>query len=183
MTASAIASRYANALVDVLAGGAAGARPQEAMGELRVFAAALDGSPELESALASPAVPPARKRSVVRRIAERLGVSQVPRNFLCVLIDHRRMAALAAILDAADELLDARLGFARARIASAQPLAETQRAALVAQLERLTGSRLRPVFTVDEELIGGAVARIGSTVYDGSVKARLESLGRRLAAE
>ena len=183
MTASAISSRYANALVDVVTGPRTAIDPQQALGELRGFAQSLAGSQELHNALTSPAVPPARKRAVVTKIAERLGVSRVPRNFLYVLIDHRRIGALAGIIETADELLDARLGFARARISSAMPMAEAQRARLVAELERLTGSRLRPLFTVDEDLIGGAVARVGSTVYNGSVKSRLENLGRRLAAE
>jgi F-type H+-transporting ATPase subunit delta len=91
--------------------------------------------------------------------------------------------AQVGLLEAAGEVLDARMGFARARISSAQPMPDPQRAALVAELERLTGNRLRALFTVDEALIGGALARIGSTVYDGSVKGRLENLGRRLAAE
>ena len=182
MTASAIASRYANALVDVVTGPKASLAPQQALAELRAFAAALAASAELQNALTSPAVPPGRKRAVVGRIADVLGSARISRNFLYVLIDHRRIAALASILDMAEVLLDARLGFARAEIRSAQPMAEPQRAALVAELERLTDTRLRPFFAVDEGLIGGAVARIGSTVYDGSVRARLDSLGRRLAA-
>jgi F-type H+-transporting ATPase subunit delta len=183
MTASAISKRYASALVDVLTAPGAGIDARQALGQIKAFAEALAGSPELHSVLVSPAVPPGRKRAVVTKIAERLGMARAPRNFLCVLIDHRRVAALDDIIEMAEELSDARLGFARARISSAQPLAEAQRAAVVGQLERLSGTRLRPLFTVDEGLIGGVVARIGSTVYDGSVKARLENLGRRLAAE
>jgi len=183
MTASAIASRYANALVDVVTGPKAGIEPQRALGELQAFAGALAGSAELHNALTSPAVPPGRKRAVVGKIADRLGMARLTRNFLYVLIDHRRIGTLGHVIAAAEDLLDARLGFARAEIRSAQPMAAPLQAALVAELERLNGTRLRPRFEVDGELIGGAVARIGSTVYDGSVKARLEALGRRLAAE
>ena len=182
MTASAIASRYANALVDVVTAPRTALDPQQALGQLQEFAAALAGSPELQNALSTPAVAAARKRAVIERLAARLDMSRVPRNFLCVLIDHRRIEILPAILEAAGELLDARLGFARARITSAQPMPEPQRATLLAELERLTGNRLRALFAVEQELIGGVVARIGSTVYDGSVKGRLEHLGRRLAA-
>ena len=79
--------------------------------------------------------------------------------------------------------MDERLGFARAEVSAARDLAESQRAALTSVLERLTGRRIRMRFTVDESLIGGVVARIGSTVYDGSVRGQLASLGRRLGAE
>jgi len=79
--------------------------------------------------------------------------------------------------------LDERLGFAHADVASATELTETQRLALSAQLERLTGKRIRMRYSVDPALIGGAVARIGSTVYDGSVRGQLHSLEHRLTAE
>jgi len=183
MTSSAIASRYANALVDVVTGPKAAMDPEQAAGELRAFAGALSESAELHSALTSPAVPPGRKRAVVGRIADVLGLSRVTRNFLFVLIDHRRIAALRAIGEQFEVLVDERLGFTRADIRSAQEMPEPQRAALVKELERLTGKRVRPQFAVDGGLIGGAVARIGSTLYDGSVRSQLENLGRRLATE
>lgn len=183
MTASALASRYANALVDVVAGKAAGVPPEQVRGELRSFEAALSGSPDLHNVLASPAVAPSRKRAVVGRIADMLAMSRVSRNFLFVLIDHRRINVLGDVLDHFEILLDERLGFTRADIRSAREMADGQRAALVAELERLTGKRVRPRFTVNEDLIGGAVAKIGSTIYDGSVRSQLETLGRRLAAE
>jgi F-type H+-transporting ATPase subunit delta len=183
MTSTAIASRYANALVDVVTRPKAGIDPQRALAALREFAEGLKASAELQNALTSPAVAPGRKRAVVGRLADMLELEHLLRNFLFVLIDHRRIGQLAGIVDAAELLLDERLGFSRAEISSAQAMPETQRATLVAELERLTGTRVRPRFTVDESLIGGAVARIGSTVYDGSVRAQLENLGRRLAAE
>jgi F-type H+-transporting ATPase subunit delta len=183
MTSSAIASRYANALADVVTGGAAALDPQQAVRELRSFQAVMGGSAELRNALTSPAVSPSRKRAVVGRLADNLQVARVVRNFLFVLIDHRRIDALAQIIEDFERLVDERLGFTRAEISSAQEMNDPQRRALVAELERLTGKRVRPRFAVDESLIGGAVARIGSTVYDGSVKAQLETLGRRLAAE
>jgi len=80
-------------------------------------------------------------------------------------------------------IIDERLGYARAEVASARELTETQRTALNAQLERLTGKRIRMRFQVDESLIGGVVARIGSTVYDGSLRGQLASLESRLRAE
>jgi F-type H+-transporting ATPase subunit delta len=183
MTLSAVATRYANALADVVTAGGSPLSPRDAVTELRAFAAALGASPELQNALETPAVPVTRKRAVVGRIAEILKLSRISRNFLYVLIDHRRIAALSGIIDSFELIVDERLGFARAEVSAAREMAEPQRAALTSVLERLTGRRIRMRFTVDERLIGGVVARIGSTVYDGSVRGQLASLGRRLDAE
>jgi F-type H+-transporting ATPase subunit delta len=181
MTLSAVASRYASALADVVSGGAGGVPPENALKELRDFEGALTESAELQNSLISPAVPVARKRAVVGRIGDVLGISPIVRNFLYVLIDHRRIASLGEILHSFELIMDERLGFARAEVTSARELTEAQRAALNAQLERLTGKRIRMRFALDESLIGGAVARIGSTVYDGSVRGQLQTLERRLS--
>lgn len=183
MTLSAVAARYANALADVVTARASALRPQDAVAELRSFESALSGSPELQNALMTPSVPVGRKRAVVMRIATLLGLSRISCNFLFVLIDHRRIASLPEIVRSFETILDERLGFARAEVASARELNEEQRTALTAQLERLTGKRIRPQFEVDQALIGGVVARIASTVYDGSVRGQLGSLRRRLSAE
>jgi F-type H+-transporting ATPase subunit delta len=183
MTLSAVAARYAHAMADVLTAAASPVAPPKALEELRSFEAALAESQPLREALATPAVPVARKRAVVGRIAERLGLSGITRNFLFVLVDHRRIGQLSEITQTLDVTLDERLGFARAHILAPMELNATQRTSLQAELEKLTGKRIRAQFAVDPALLGGVVARIGSTVYDGSVRGRLESLGRRLAAE
>jgi F-type H+-transporting ATPase subunit delta len=183
MTLSAVATRYANALADVTAAGANGLRPEAALEELRAFESALSASRELQNALTTPAVPVSRKRAVVGRIGDLLKLSRLTRNYLFVLIDHRRIALLSHILHSFELIVDERLGFARAQVSSPRDLTETQRAAIGAQLERLTGKRIRMRFAVDQSLIGGVVARIGSTVYDGSVRGQLETLGQRLSIE
>jgi F-type H+-transporting ATPase subunit delta len=183
MSTSAVATRYANALADVATAPGSAIRPQDILGELRSFESSLSASAELQNALISPAVPPARKRAVVGRIADAMKLSRVARNFLFVLIDKRRIAELQAVLNGFEVIVDERLGFARAEVASARELTDAQRSALNSRLERMTGKRVRMQFTVDPALIGGVVARIGSTVYDGSVRGQLESLGRRLATE
>jgi F-type H+-transporting ATPase subunit delta len=183
MTLSAVAARYANALADVVTGNNSPLSPELAVAELRSFGAALSGSPELHNALLTPAIPASRKKAVVGRIADVLKLSRVTRNFLFVLIDHRRITSLAGIIGQFEEVIDARLGFARAEVVSAMELSEADRSALRAQLERLTGKRIRMRFATDPALIGGAVARIGSTVYDGSVRGQLATLERRLSAE
>ena len=183
MTLSAVATRYANALADVVTQSGSPLRAQEAVGELRTFQAALETSAVLRNALITPAVPAGRKRAVVGRIADILKLSRISRNFLFVLVDHRRIASLADIIHRFELVVDERLGFARAEVASARDLAEPKLSAINAQLERLTGKRLRMRFTVDESLIGGVVARIGSTVYDGSVRGQLANLEHRLGAD
>jgi F-type H+-transporting ATPase subunit delta len=183
MTHAGIASRYANALADIVTVGAGGLTAETALAELRAFAAAMGSSPELVNALVSPAVPPARKRAVVGRIADQLQLSRITRNFLFVLIDKRRIASLDDIIQSFETVSDERLGFARADVTSALPLGEPQQHVLSAQLERISGKRIRARYSVDGSLIGGVVARIGSTVYDGSVRGQLGILGRRLSTE
>jgi F-type H+-transporting ATPase subunit delta len=182
MTHSAVATRYANALADVVTTGA-GAAAEATLGELHAFESVLSSSTELQNALTSPAVPPSRKRAVVGRLADILKLSRVTRNFLFVLIDHRRIASLADIVQSFETVADERLGFARADVTSAREIAEPQRRQLNGQLERLSGKRIRARYSVDDSLIGGVVARIGSTVYDGSVRGQLNSLGKRLSTE
>ena len=182
MTLSAVATRYANALADVVTASDSPLRPEAAVAELRSFEAALHSSPELRNALISPAVPVNRKRTVVGRIADALGLSRISRNLLYVLIDHRRIASLSEVIHSFELIADARLGFAHAEVTSARELSELQRSAVSEQLERLTGKRLRMRYAVDQSLVGGVIARIGSTVYDGSVRGQLSSLGRRLGA-
>src|SRR5450759_5799265 len=156
MTLSAVATRYAKALADVTTA-AGGLRPEDALSQLRAFESALAASRELENALTTPAVPGSRKRAVVGRIADLLQLSPIARNFLFVLIDHRRIALLGAILTSFDLIVDERLGFARAEVTSPRELTETQRGAVNAQLERITGKRIRMRYAVDPALIGGVV--------------------------
>ena len=183
MTTSAVATRYANALADVVTAPGSAVRPEDILAELRSFESTLRGSDALHNALTTPSVPVGRKRAVIGKICDTLKLSRVARNFLYVLIDHRRIGALEGVLHSFEIIVDERLGFARADVSSARELTEAQRTALSAQLERMTGKHIRTRFAVDPALIGGVVARIGSTVYDGSVRGQLDSLGRKLATE
>ena len=154
------------------------------MAQLRAFEAALEASPRTANALITPAVPGSRKKAVVGRVAEILELSPITRNFLFILMDHRRIAALRRDRPELRADRGRAPGFrARRSVFAPRELTEPQRAALNAELERLTGKRIRARFAVDEALIGGVVARIGSTVYDGSVRGQLKSLERRLGAE
>ena len=183
MTHSALASRYASALVDVVTGPKSDATAQQVLADLRSFKAVLDASADLRNALVSPSIPPARKRAVISRIGEKIGIARMARNVLFVLTDHRRLAMLAEVLEAFELLLEERLGFTRAEVSSAGELNDRQRDAIARELERVTGKQVRLRFSVDRDLIGGLVARVGSTVYDGSVRGQLAAIGRRLAAQ
>jgi F-type H+-transporting ATPase subunit delta len=181
MTSPAIVNRYANALVDIVLSASSGIDPALAVSQLRSFEEALHTAPELGTALASPAVPAARKRQVIRRIADALGFDRIVRNFLLVLSDHYRAAALPEMIRAFEVLADERLGFLHAEVVSASELTEPHREQLAVELGKLAASRIRMKFVVDPNLIGGVTARIGSKVYDGSVRGRLAILQRRLA--
>jgi F-type H+-transporting ATPase subunit delta len=183
MTLSAVATRYAKALADVVTEGKNGLSPEAAIQQIGSFAAALAESRELGQALISPAVAPSRKRAVAGRIAAILQLSPVARNFLFVLIDHRRITLLPDVLHSFELIVDERLGFARAEVSAPAQLTDAQCTAVQKQLEQLTGKRIRMRIAVDPSLIGGVMARIGSTVYDGSVRGQLQSLGQRLSTE
>jgi F-type H+-transporting ATPase subunit delta len=183
MLLSAVANRYAKALADVVTAPASAVRTEDCLAELRAFEATLAASPALRNALDTPAVPVGRKRAVVGRIADILQPSRITRNFLFVLVDRRRIAQLPVIIQSFEMIAEERLGFARAEVSAARELSESQRSALEKELERLTGKRIRMRLAVDGALIGGVVARIGSTVYDGSVRGQLSGLGRQLRAE
>jgi len=182
MTTSAVAARYANAFADVITARTSGVTPEIALAEVRAFEGLMRSSAELSNALTTPAVAPPRKRAVVGKLAERLGLSRLSRNFLFVLLDHRRIASLGQIIQTLEQVLDERMGFARVEIAAARELSDDQRRAIELQLARITGRRIRMQFSVDESLIGGAIARVGSTIYDGSVRGQLHTLARRMAA-
>ena len=181
MISSSVVNRYANALADVVLSSGSGVDGPQAIEQLRSFDAVVQASPDLRGVLASPAVPVARKRAIIKTIAERLGLARIVRNFVLVLGDHRRAAALAQMVDAFEALLDDRLGFERANVGSAFELDSHQQSELSTRLSQLVGKPVRMRYTVDPGLIGGVTARIASRVYDGSVRGRLADMRKRLA--
>jgi F-type H+-transporting ATPase subunit delta len=182
MTSTAVVNRYGSALVDVVLSPDSGVQPADALEQLKAFEAVVRESPELRTILASPAVSTQRKRALIRRLADRIGASRVVRNFLLVLSDHRRAAALSEVIDAFDVLLDERLGYVRAEVRSASELTAEEREQLTQRLGRIAGSKVRLKFEIDPNLIGGVIAKIGSTVYDGSVRGQLADLRARLSS-
>jgi F-type H+-transporting ATPase subunit delta len=181
--ASAVANRYARALVDVVMAPNSPLKPEDAVTQLRALDAIIQESQELRNALLTPAIQNSRKRAVIAKLlSETAGGSPLIRNFAYVLIDHRRITIVGEIREAFELQIDERLGFARAEVTSAAPLEESVGAGLESELSRLTGKRMRLRFEVDPALLGGVVARIGSTVYDGSVRGELRQLAKKLTA-
>ncbi len=180
---SAVATRYARALVDLATRPAVGQATEGLLQELTTFEQALAVSPALRNVLLSPAVAPVEKRALVNRLSQSLELSDLVRRFLLVVIQRRRLKLLGEIREAVEGLLDEKVGVVRVDVTSARELSDRQREALTAGLAALTGRTPRPQFRVDPELIAGLTARIGSTIYDGSVRGQLEALKRRLVGQ
>jgi F-type H+-transporting ATPase subunit delta len=181
--ASALAHRYASALVDIVLKPGSTLKPEEAVAQLRAAAQMVAQSAELRTALLTPAIPTSRKHAVMAKLLDELAVAPYIRNFIYVVINHRRIGMLDEMRDAFEVALDERMGFARAEVTSAATLDEKRSAQLESDLSRLTGKRMRLRFAVDPELLGGVTARIGSTLYDGSLRGQLQHLRRELTEE
>ena len=143
---SAVASRYARAFADVVMSPGSQFEPSEAVAELRMMEEVLAQSSDLRHALSSPAVRVSQKRAVILRFAEELKLKLLTRNFLFVLIDHKRIGLLSQVREAFETEIDQRLGFARAEVLSAQPLDVAQTAEIEAGLAQLTGKQIRARF-------------------------------------
>src|SRR5689334_19678777 len=180
---SAVANRYARALLDVVMAPGSPVKPEDAVAQLRSAEELIAASGELRNALLTPAIQNSRKRAVMGQLLDQASASRQIRNFIFVVIDHRRIAILGEIREAFELLVDERMGFVRAEIESAAPLDPGRSAALEYELSRLSGKRMRLRFTVDRALLGGVLARIGSTVYDGSLRGQLQQLRRKLTEQ
>jgi F-type H+-transporting ATPase subunit delta len=183
---SVVASRYARALADVVLSSKSNSsksnvEPMQIVAGLRAADELIKGSDVLRTALASPAVSPSRKHAVMKRLLEPMGLPEAVRNFVYVVIDHRRAHEFPSIVDGFEQILDERLGMVAAEIRSAKELSDSQRQAIEAQVSRLSGKKAKLKYSIDPALIGGVVARIGSTVYDGSVRGQLDRLKSKLA--
>jgi F-type H+-transporting ATPase subunit delta len=171
---ASVASTYARAFADVVL--TAHLDASRAVGGLREIARLLIESADLRRVWANPAVPAEQKRSLLDAIVQREGIDKPVRNLVAVLIDHRRVQFLPRIVDQLEKELDARLGFAEAQITSARDLGDAEKRALEKQIEKTTGKKVRARYALDSSLLGGAVIRVGSTIYDGSVKGQLEKI-------
>ena len=177
----AVANRYARALADVVANQKGDYR--RVLSETDAFGAVYRESGELRELLDSPAVPLAGKLKVVAAIASRLAASPVTGNFLRVLASHYRMALLNEIVEVFHRIANQRMGVVEVKVTSAAALSDSEEQALRARFAELTGRQVEFDFRRDNGLLGGLVAQIGSTVYDGSVRGQIERMRRRLIEE
>lgn len=177
---ASVASTYARAFADVVF--STHLDPNRAVGGLGRIAGLLAESSELRRVWENPAVPADQKRRLLDAIVQREGIEKHVRNLVAVLIDHRRIHFLERITVQLEKELDARLGLAEAHITSARELGDGEKRALEAQVEKVTGKKVRAHFTLDASLLGGALIRVGSTIYDGSVKGQLEKIKEAISS-
>lgn len=177
---SAFVSRYARAFADVVQ--AAKLDTSGIDRQLNDFLATWDGSRELRDVFENPAIPARQKIAVLDKMNWKLGMQKELRNLIAVLIDHDRISSVREVAAAYRIELQERQGIRQAEIVTARELSEQERAELVAGVGKLAGARIQPSFKLDKSILGGTVVRIGSTVYDGSVRGRLARLKEELIA-
>lgn len=177
---SAFAARYARALADVaLEQHLNAADVQQQLGD---FAAAWHESASLREVFLDPSFPVEQKVSILDKMNARLQMSKPVRNFIAVLIGHSRVHALDEVLEAFRHEMNSRLGISEVVVTTARSLDDQARRTLETQIGEMTKSRVSATFHEDPALIGGVIVRVGSTVYDGSVRGRLSRLKEELAA-
>jgi F-type H+-transporting ATPase subunit delta len=178
---SAFAARYARALADVIE--SSKLDPAQALQQLEDFAVTFHGSKDLQEILLNPSLPAKKRVEVLDAVNRRVGAAPKVRNFLAVLIQHERLISLGQILEQFRLEMNRRLGISEAQIISSRPLDGQERSVLEDQVAALAGNKVRATFREDASLIGGVIVRLGSTVYDGSVRGRLERLKSSLMAD
>jgi len=178
MTNRAAAGRYARALVDVAVAEKADLRALDE--QLREYVTLLESNPALEAVLLNPAVPAPRKAAVVREIAERSGTQAVLAKLLALLAERDRFVLLPDVADLYRDRMQDHLKIVRAEVTTAVPLGADRAKAVEQGLSRVTGRTVSLSTRVDPSIIGGVVARLGSTVYDGSITRQLEKVKQRL---
>jgi len=185
----AVAKRYARALADYVEtkpGGSGGpakkdtASLEATASELELVVRVLGADPKFGRFFSDPSIPQKNKQAAIEAMARKARLSEAMRNFLMVLVVNRRLGALASIRQAFEEIKDERGGLVQAETATAVPLSAAELKRLREALETITGRRVRIAHRVDPALLGGARTRIGSRVYDGTLRRQLEVLRERL---
>jgi len=176
---SVAASRYAKALLDVLYP----AKAEAGREQLLQFNSVLAQQQDARTFLENPTVSAERRKDLLKRLGDTLALDVPIRNFLGLLIDRNRLDLLDEIASTYEALLDEKLGVVRARINSALELNSQQRDEVAARLQALTGKKVRMEVSVDPALIGGLVAQVGSTIYDGSIRQQLNTFRNNLTQD
>jgi F-type H+-transporting ATPase subunit delta len=177
---ASVVGTYARAFADVILNKDNLLDPARILDELHGIEALLKESDQLRHVLENPSIPADRKLAVLDAITMRLVTTRQVRNFVAVLIDHRRLPLFSEILKQLAQELDERQGFAEAQVSSARQLSDQEKQTLEAEITKMTGKRVRARYEQDATLLGGAVVQVGSTIYDGSVKGQLERIREQL---
>jgi F-type H+-transporting ATPase subunit delta len=173
---SVAANRYAKALLDVLYP----ANAEVGREQLMKLSSLLSSQAQMRQLFENPTIAAERRKEVFKGIADSLSYETHVRNFLNLLIERNRLDLLDDIIGAYQKLLDEKLGIVRAHVTSASPLDSDQQRDIAASLEKATGKHVLIDLSVDPALIGGVVARVGSTIYDGSIRQQLQVFKQRL---
>ena len=178
MSIQTVARRYASALADVVLDRD---EAKEVQHELEKWNDLLRGNANLQEVFRNPTIALDQKRAVLNKLIERAKPRPTTANFLKVLLQNQRLTELAEINRKFAEILDQRAGMVAATVTTARTVPESSRRSLQETLASLTKKKVRVDFEQDPELIGGMVTRIGSTVYDGSVRNQLQQIKERMA--
>jgi F-type H+-transporting ATPase subunit delta len=173
------AKRYARALIDVLYPDKA----EDGFYQLQSLASLFTDQPDGRKFLQNPSMAGERRNRLLKEIADALGFDRRVANFVNILTERNRLPLLEEIIGEYQHLMDDKLGIARAQVTSARALDPAQQRELVSKLEQITGKQIRMDVAIDPSLIGGVIARVGSTVFDVSVRQQLQEFKSRLVAE
>ena len=151
--------------------------------QLQEFLALLNNQPDARRFLENPTTAVDRRKRLLKEIFDALSLDRRVANFIGILVDRDRLPILEKIVEAYQKLLDDRLGILRARVTAAYSLNTSEQRELMARLERATGKQVRMEVAVDPSLIGGVIAQVGSTIYDGSVRHQLQAFKSRVVED
>lgn len=171
------ATRYARALLEVAIAESDPAKVEQGLASL---VAAVTSHDEVRRILASPGLPVDTRRRIVEALAKKAGAEAPVVKLAVMLADRGRLELLPPLLDTYREHLLAHRNIVSASVRSATPLAADKVASLERSLAKLTGKQVQLEVATDPSLIGGLVARIGSTVYDGSIRTQLQKMKQQL---
>ncbi len=177
MIGSALARRYARALVDI---GREEGQVRRVLSEVERFASLFDGTPALRAVLEASHVNRRDKQAVLESAVSQAGFLPATKNFLRLLVDKRRMDILPQILSELRRMVEELEGIERVEVVSAAPLPGAQREFLKGVLEKRTGKRIELEEKLEPAVLGGLVVKVGSTVYDGSVRTQLSRIRENL---
>ncbi len=177
MSVETVARRYANALADVVT---KTSEVDSVRNELKTWETMINANTDLQTAFGNPAISQVNKEKVLENLIEKTQPTKTTANFLRVLLRNSRLTEISEINQKFSSVLEERSGAVSAQITSARVLSEAEKSELQTSLQQLTGKNLKLNFETDETLIGGVVTRLGSTVYDGSVKTQLAELKQQI---